>query len=126
MTPHPPQRRSTAINPLELAKVAAKAIDDKQGTAIRIVDVRDVSPLTDYVVIASATSAPHLKALQGAVSKQIREKTGQPSFRMSGDPASAWMVLDYFDVVIHLFLPEAREYYDIEGLWANGQDIPLA
>lgn len=77
-------------------------------------------------MIASATSAPHLKALQGEVAKQLREKHGQSSHRQSGDSASAWIVMDYFDVVVHLFLPEAREYYDIEDLWAKGLDVPLA
>ncbi len=132
MTPPPvdfftiPQRRSLPINAIELARLAAQAIDAKQGVSIRIVDLRDVSPLADFAVIASGTSGPHLKALQSETLRQLREKASATCHRTSGDPESAWIVVDYFDVVIHLFLPEAREYYDIEGLWSKGRDVPLA
>ncbi len=85
--------------------------------------MRSLTPLTDYVVIASASSTPHLKALQTAVSKQLREASGLSTHRTSGDPDSAWIVMDFFDVVVHLFLPEAREYYDIEGLWEKGAEV---
>lgn len=124
--PNQPQRRRLPINAIQLAQAAAKAIDDKKGTSIRIVDVRGVSPLTDYVVIASASSPPHLKALQANVAKQLREASGSPAHRSSGDSESAWIVLDFFDVVVHLFLPEAREYYDIESLWEKGTEVPLS
>lgn len=124
--PNHPQRRSIPINALQLAQSAAKAIDDKKGSSIRIVDVRGISPLTDFVVIASASSAPHLKALQSNVAKQLRETAGSAAYRSSGDSESAWIVMDYFDVVVHLFLPEAREYYDIEALWDKGTDVPPA
>ena len=89
-------------------------------------DLCGVSPLADFAVIASGTSGPHLKALQTEVLRQLREKASAACHRASGDPESAWIVMDYFDVVIHLFLPEAREYYDIEGLWSKGCDAPLA
>ncbi|MCL1856776.1 MAG: ribosome silencing factor [Kiritimatiellaeota bacterium] len=111
---------------LDIAKLAAKAIDDKKGEDIRIVDIRKVSPIADYVVIASADTSPHLKALEAEVSKQLREKAKQTSKRESGSPESAWIVMDYFDVIVHLFTPEARAYYDIETLWAKGKSVPLA
>ncbi len=86
--------------------------------------MRRHSPLADYVIIASASSTPHLKALQGHVARQLRERSGTRCHRQSGDPDSAWIVMDFFDVVLHLFLPEAREYYDIEGLWQDAPDVP--
>jgi ribosome-associated protein len=74
------------------------------------------SSVTDAVVVASASSTPHLRSLSVAVQRALREGCGEGA-RVSGDADSAWIVLDYVDVMIHLFLPEAREYYDIESLW---------
>lgn len=93
------------------------ALDDKKAENVRTYDVRGKSSVTDAVVAASATSAPHLRALSVAVQRAVREKTGEGA-RVSGDAESAWIVLDYVDAMVHLFLPEAREYYDIESLWA--------
>lgn len=111
------------INTLELAHLAAAAIDDRKGSSIRIVDVRGVSPLSDFVVIATGTSEPHLKALQAEVSRRLKEEASETCLRVSGDAQTAWVVLDYFDLVVHLFLAEAREYYDIESLWTKGKEI---
>ena len=108
---------------LDVAKLAAQAIDGKKGEDIRVIDVRKASPITDYVVIASATSAPHLRGLQAEVAKVLREKAQETSKRDAGSAESAWLVMDYFDVVVHLFLPEARQYYDIEALWAKGKTV---
>ena len=109
----------------DVAKLAAKAIDSKKGEDIRVIDVRKVSPIADYIVIASASSAPHLKGLQSEVAKVLREKANETSKREAGDPESAWLVMDYFDVIIHLFLPEARQYYDIEALWTKGKTVKI-
>ena len=109
----------------DVAKLAAKALFDKKGEDIRVVDIRTVSPIADYIVIASGQTAPHLKAMEAEVAKQLREKAQQTSKRESGSPESAWMVMDYFDIIVHLFTPEARAYYDIEALWAKGKSVPL-
>ena len=111
------------MKPADVAKLAAQTIDSKKGEDIRVVDVRKISPITDYIVIASATSAPHLKGLQSEIAKVLREKAKEDFKREAGDPASAWLVMDYFNVIIHLFLPEARQYYDIEELWAKGRSV---
>ena len=110
---------------IPFAQLIAAVLDDRQAEGIRIVDLRGVSSLTDAVVVASATSAPHLRALESAVAKRVREECDNDSARISGDAASAWIVMDYFNVIVHLFLPEAREYYDIEGLWKDGKEVPV-
>lgn len=79
-------------------------------------DVRGRSTLTDFVVVASGTSTPHLKSLAGTLQRELK-KAGERALRVSGDSESAWIVLDLYDVIVHLFLPEAREYYAIESLW---------
>ncbi len=74
------------------------------------------STLADIIIVASGNSSPHLKALAGTVQREMK-KGGDNSVRVSGDSESAWIVVDLYDVIVHLFLPDAREYYDIESLW---------
>lgn len=74
--------------------------------------------MTDFYVIASATSTPHLQALSASIEREVKTKA-KVSARISGDAESAWIVVDFGDVIAHIFLPEAREYYDIEELWRN-------
>ena len=93
-----------------------KALEDKKAEGIAVYDVRGRSSVTDATVVASATSAPHLRALAVAVERAVREACGEGA-RVSGDAESAWIVLDYIDAMVHLFLPDARAYYDIEALW---------
>jgi ribosome-associated protein len=112
-------------SPDTLATCIAQALYDKQAEDIRILDVRGVSTVTDYCVVASGTSAPHLKALQKAAQSALKENQDS-SFRSSGDPDSGWVLLDAFDVVAHIFAPEAREYYDIEALWQGAKEIPFS
>lgn len=93
-----------------------KALEDKKAEGVVVYDVRGRSSITDTAVVASATSAPHLRALSVAVQRAVRDACGEGA-RISGDAESAWIVLDYFDAMVHLFLPDARAYYDIEALW---------
>ena len=94
------------------------ALDGKKADNVAQYDVRGKSSVTDAPVVASATSVPHLRALSVAVQRAVRETCGEGA-RVSGDEESAWIVLDYFDVMVHLFLPDARAYSDIEALWRS-------
>ena len=102
--------------PDRIAAIRA-ALEDRKAVDVRAYDVRGRSSITDATVVASATSAPHLRALAVGVERAVREATGEGA-RVSGDAESAWIVLDYFDAMVHLFLPDARAYYEIEKLWA--------
>jgi len=113
-----------AIQSEQIACVAAVALDAKQAKDIRIYDVRGVSNLTDVTVVATGTSTPHLKALVSEVQRGLREQ-GVASYRTSGTPDSGWVVVDYVHAVVHMFSPEARDYYAIEKLWATATEIPL-
>ena len=116
--------KENAINSLELALEAAKALEERLGKDIRILDVREVSNLTDYCVVASGTSAPHLKALTTEVQHTMKQH-GVPA-RRSGLPESGWVVVDCLHAVIHIFAPEARGYYAIEDLWKGAKEVPRA
>lgn len=87
-----------------------------------VLDVRGLSSVTDYYLIATGTSAPHLRALAEDLDVQLKREDVR-CYRQSGAPESGWMVLDYVDVVIHLFSPEQRSYYDIERLWADAKPV---
>ena len=89
-----------------------------------MLDVRGISTVTDYCVIASGTSSPHLKALTTEVQHTMKQH-GIPA-RRSGLPESGWVVVDCLDAVIHIFVPEARAYYAIESLWKGATAVPLA
>ncbi|MBO6167583.1 MAG: ribosome silencing factor [Kiritimatiellae bacterium] len=100
----------------EMAALAAKALEERKGTDVKIYDVRGKSQLTDFFVVATGTAAPHLKALI-AETQSVMKDNGIASHRTSGDPESGWIVVDYIDVVVHVFSPEARAYYALEELW---------
>ena len=102
----------------------AQALYDKQAEDIRVLDVRGVSTVTDYCVVASGNSAPHLKALQKVAQSYLRD-SDNTHYRLSGESDSGWVLLDAFTVVTHIFAPEAREYYDIESLWQGAKEIPF-
>ncbi|MBQ9726078.1 MAG: ribosome silencing factor [Kiritimatiellae bacterium] len=99
----------------EAVETVRRALEEKKAEDVAVYDVRGRSSVTDATVAASATSAPHLRALAVAVERAMAAK-GERA-RVSGDAESAWIVLDYADLMVHLFLPDARRYYDIESLW---------
>jgi len=101
---------------LDLAKAARTFLDDKKAQDIVLLDVHGQSTVTDYYLIATGLSAPHLKALFNDLQVELKKK-GMNCHRKSGEPEGGWMVLDYFDVIIHIFLPEQRTYYALEALW---------
>ena len=112
------------INSEQIAIEAALALDAKQAKDIRVFDVRGLSSVTEYYIVATGTSAPHLKAL--IAETQHRMKTlGVSTYRKSGESDSGWVVVDYVHAVVHVFSAEARAYYAIEKLWATAKEIPL-
>lgn len=93
-------------------------MDDKKGQDIVALDVSKLTSVTDIVVICTGWSGPHLKALANEVIKQTKE-AGHPVYRKSGATDCGWIVLDYIDVVIHIFESEKRGYYALETLWED-------
>jgi ribosome-associated protein len=91
-------------------------LDDKKAQDITIVDVRGTSTVTDFTIIASGMSTPHIRALYEEVQHQLKQE-GIPCYRRSGETEGGWMVLDYVNVIVHLFVPDVREFYALETLW---------
>ena len=98
-------------------EAVVKALEDRKGADVKVYDVRGKSSLADFFVVATGSAAPHLKALV-AETQAAMKSAGVASYRPSGDPESGWIVVDYVDVVVHVFSPEARAYYALERLWA--------
>lgn len=106
------------IESLELMRRAREALLSKKAGNILVFDVRETSPVTNYYIIASGATAAQLKAMANAVITDLKG-AGEHAPRVSGVPDDGWMVLDCFDVVIHIFQDEVRSYYSIEELWEN-------
>ena len=116
------QRKATST--LDEIRCAVSAIEDKKGEDICVLDVRDKSSITDYVILASGTSDPHIKAIKKALDKTLRED-GIQLLGEHGAAESGWIVVDAFDFVIHLQTDEMRELYQMEQLWRDAQKVEL-
>ena len=112
------------INSEQIAIEAALALDAKQAKDIRVFDVRGLSSVTEYYIVATGTSAPHLKALIAETQHRMKA-LGISTYRKSGESDSGWVVVDYVHAVVHVFSAEARAYYAIEKLWATAKEVPL-
>jgi len=95
----------------------AEALREKQGRDIMAFDARGLSGVADYYLLVSALSTPHIKALHNAVRMAMKAR-GAACHRKSGAPDSGWIVADYLDVVLHIFIRETRGYYNLEELWS--------
>ena len=102
----------------EIALAAARAAADKQAVDVTILDVSNLIVITDYFVICSGTSDRQVKTLAEEVEKAVRS-VGERPVRREGDADARWVLLDYVDVVVHVFAQEEREYYDLERLWSD-------
>lgn len=88
-----------------------------------LLDIRDVSILADYFVIGSAVSRRQTKAMMNGIIDEVKDELDIKPWRVEGEADSGWVLMDYGDVVVHLFAPEAREYYDLEGFWKDARVI---
>ncbi len=90
-----------------------------------MLDLREISTFTDFFVICSGTSEPHLKAIAGEIEVRLKEDDGLPPAAVDGFPASQWMVLDYLQVIVHIFHREKRDFYSLEDLWGDAPRLKL-
>lgn len=111
-------------DPTTIALAAAQAAADKKAEDIRVLDLGKVSSFADRFVICTGTSEPHLKAIATSIREKLRDDLGLTA-HSDGFPASQWIVLDYSGVIIHIFLPDKRAYYDLESLWRDAPRVPF-
>src|ERR1700759_2296910 len=102
---------------LQLALTAARVAEDNRGRDIVILDMREITPVFDYFVLATGSSRRQLHAMSEEIDHKLEDDMGDHRLGVEGYQDSRWILLDYGDVVIHLFEPEARDYYGLEDLW---------
>lgn len=107
---------------LRVAKVAVNAAEDKQGQNTIVLDVGDVLAITRLFVVTSATNQRQLRTIAGEVSEKIRTQCGRSPLHTEGAGDDQWILLDYGDIVVHVFAEEARRFYEIERLY---RDVPV-
>ncbi|MFP3914757.1 MAG: ribosome silencing factor [Actinomycetota bacterium] len=118
------QGGNPVIEAEQLAQLAAGAIHDKKGLDVELLDVGDLLVITDVFVIATGTSNIHVRSLAEGVEETLADEAERKPLRREGMEQGEWILLDYGDLVVHLFQPEQREYYGLERLWLDAPRIP--
>jgi len=114
---------SDAATTADFAVGAARLVHDLHCTAIRLLDVRGLSQVCDFVLLGSGTSDRQMKSVAHEL-QDLGEELGHACFRTNADGDATWIVVDFVDLVVHLFEPSMREYYDLEGLWSDARVVP--
>ena len=103
-----------------ILETAVKALNAKKGVDIEVIDVSGLTNIADWFVLASGTSNIHVKTLVDEVEEQLKQEQGIDPKRVEGYPTAQWILMDYGDVIVHVFHPEAREFYSLERLYSEG------
>jgi len=110
---------------LQLAMAAAQVANENRGRDIVILDMRELTPVFDFFVIATGESRRQLHAMSEEIDHKLEDDLGDHRLGIEGYQESRWILLDYGNVVIHLFEPDAREYYSLEDLWCDAKRVPF-
>jgi len=108
-----------------LALLCRELADNKKAENIVILELLELSSVTDYFVICTGTSEPHLRAIVDEITGKLREEHALRPRAMDGALQTAWVVLDFFDVIVHVMRADVREHYDLEGLWGDAPRVRL-
>ena len=108
----------------EMARIAYNALSDKKGEDVKIIDITGISVLADYFIIANGNSDSQVNALVDNVEEELH-KAGYPLRQREGQASGSWVLLDFGDIIIHVFDKENRLFYDLERIWKDGKDITV-
>ena len=109
----------------ELAKIAYAALEEKKANDIKIIDISGVSVLADYFIIASGSNRNQVQAMVDSVQEDLYKKAGAEAKQIEGYQSATWILLDYADIIVHVFDEENRLFYDLERIWRDGKDIAI-
>lgn len=109
----------------QLARTIVLGAEDKKGEDILLLKVTETCYLTDYFVIVTGFSKAQLRAIADSIEAKVKEEWGKEPLRVEGKAEASWIVQDYGDVIVHIFLPQAREFYHLEGFWGHAERIEL-
>ena len=110
---------------LEIVKKAVNALEDKKAEDITVIDISEVSTIAEYFIIANGSNANQLAAMRDAVDEAFY-KSGMQAKQVEGNNNSTWILIDYNDVIVHLFDKEDRLFYDLERIWKDGKVLSLS
>ena len=116
------ENKAVTMDSRKLALLCRELADRRKAEDIVILDVRKVSSITDYFVIATGTSEPHLRAVSDEIQDKLREEHSVRPRAVDGTQ-TAWLVLDFFDVIVHVMRPDVRKLYDLETLWGDAARV---
>ena len=111
----------TAIETTELARYMVNLIADKKGENIVLLDIRKQALISDYFILCSGNSERQLKAIAEGISEGMAEAFQLKPRHREGAPATGWILMDFADIIVHIFTPNTRAFYDLEGLWSEAQ-----
>ncbi len=114
---------SSGMDSRKLALLCRDLAEKKKGENIAVLDVRKLSTVTDYFVIVSGTSEPHLRAITEEIIEGLQQQCVLRPHAIDGTSRAAWIVLDYFDVIVHVMRSDVRERYDLDGLWGDAKRV---
>ena len=109
---------------LEIVKLAVAALEDKKAEDVTVIDIQGISTIADYFIIANASNQNQLGAMQDAVDEALY-KEGLHAKQVEGNNKSTWILMDYQDIIVHLFSKEDRLFYDLERIWRDGKIIEV-
>ena len=112
----------TALQPVDYARLAVDVASDKLASDILMLDIREISDFSDYFVLMTAESRRQLSSLAEDVEHAL-ERSGSVRHHREGNPQSGWTLLDFGDVVVHIFGPEERQFYDLESAWSEATEV---
>ena len=113
------------MDPKEMAMTIAKALDSKKGEDIQVLKTGDLTTLADYFVICTATSSTQIKTLSDFCEKTMKD-LGEPPHHVEGHRGGTWVLLDFSAVVVHIFNDESRQFYDLERLWKDAEQVDIS
>lgn len=110
----------------QLALTIAQAADERKGGEIVILQVAEVSSLADYFVIVTGFSRAQVRAVAQSVEESVKQHWDRHPLRKEGQAESSWILLDYGEVIVHILMPQEREFYDLEAFWAHAEEVPFS
>ena len=113
------------MEPIKMAEIAVKALDRKKASDITAIKIEDITTLADYFVIASASSSTQLKALADEVEYEL-EQQGVNCHHREGMQSQEWILLDYGDIIVHVFIKDSRAFYNLDKMWSDGEAIDIS
>lgn len=113
------------MQPKEIAEEILKILDDKKATDLKMLEISELTVLADYFILCTGTSVTHIRALADEVEVKLKER-GEPLLHLEGYETGGWILMDFGCVVVHLFQQEAREFYGLDRIWADGKPQEIA